>query len=187
MIVLVLPDYPTEDRLLTSAQTGDSTAIIQIYDIYFQPVFQYIRLRIGDTALAEDLASDVFVRLVRAFQTGSAPRETLRGWLFKVARNLIHDHVGRQRQLPLISLEEWMPASTDDGPEQQVIRTLSTERMRRAIRMLAADQQEVVILRFGQMLSLQETADIMGKSLSAVKALQFRAVQTLRSLLDAAG
>lgn len=187
MIVLVLPDYPTEDRLLTSARSGDSTAIIQIYDTYFQPVFQYIRLRVGDTALAEDLASEVFVRLVRALQTGSAPRETLRGWLFQVARNLIHDHVGRQRQLPLTALEEWMPASTDDEPEHQVMRTLSTERMRRAMRMLAADQQEVVVLRFGQMLSLQETADIMGKSLSAVKALQFRAVQTLRSLLDAAG
>ena len=186
MIFLVLPDYSTEDRLLHSARAGDSAAVIQIYDGYFQPIFQYIRLRVGDTALAEDLASEVFVRLVRAFQAGSAPRDTLRGWLFQVARNLIHDHVGRQRQLPLTALEDWMPASADDDPEQQVMHTLSTERMRRALRMLAAEQQEVVILRFGQMLSLQETADIMGKSVSAVKALQFRAVQTLRSLLDTA-
>ncbi len=185
MIVLVLPDYNTEDRLLASARDGDSSAVIQIYDEYYQPIFQYIRLRVADPALAEDLASEVFVRLVRAFQAGSAPRETLRGWLFQVARNLIHDHLGRQRQLPQTTLEEWMPAD-DDGPEQQVMRTLSTERMRRAMRLLAADQQEVVILRFGQMLSLQETADIMGKSVSAIKALQFRAVQTLRSLLDAA-
>jgi len=49
--------------------------------------------------------------------------------------------------------------------------------------MLAPDQQEVLILRFGQMLSLQDTADSMGKSVSAIKSLQFRAVDTLRRLL----
>lgn len=186
MMLLVLPDYSTEDRLLAEARAGDSTAVMHIYEQYFGPVFQYIRLRVGDAAHAEDLASEVFVRLVKALQTGKAPRDTLRGWLFQVARNLIYDHHGQQRRLPLTSLAEWMPAPHDDHPEQQVLQTLSTERLHRALRMLAADQQEVVILRFGQMLSLQETADIMGKSVSAIKALQFRAVQTLRSLLEEA-
>lgn len=186
MIFIVLPDFSTEDHLLARARDGESAAVVQIYDQYFPPVFQYIRLRVGDAPTAEDLASEVFVRLVRAFQAGNAPTATLRGWLFQVARNLIYDHQGRERQMPLTDLEDWIPAH-DDDPEKQVMFTMSAERMRRALRMLAADQQEVVILRFGQTLSLQETADIMGKSVSAVKALQFRAVQTLRSLLETAG
>lgn len=187
MILLVLPDYGTEDRLLADARAGDSAAVMRIYEQYFGPVYQYIRLRVDDAPQAEDLASEVFVRLVRAFQSGKPPTESLRGWLFRVARNLIHDHYGHQRQLPLTSLDEWLPAPGEDGPEQQVAFRLSTERLRHALRMLAADQQEVVILRFGQMLSLHETADVMGKSVSAVKALQFRAVQTLRSLLGGGG
>ncbi len=79
-----------------------------------------------------------------------------------------------------------MPAPPETNPEIQVGDALTLERVRHALRMLAADHQEVLILRFGQRLSLQETADIMGKSVSAVKSLQFRAVDTLRTILTEA-
>jgi RNA polymerase sigma-70 factor (ECF subfamily) len=84
----------------------------------------------------------------------------------------------------MTTLDDWIPEPTDNDPEVQFMRSVDIERARQAIRMLAADQQEVLILRFGQMLSLQETADVMGKSTSAIKSLQFRAVNTLRSILD---
>jgi RNA polymerase sigma-70 factor (ECF subfamily) len=184
MIVIVLPDIPSEDRLLAKARQGQQDAIMQIYESYFPPIFQFIRLRVGERALAEDLASEVFVKLVDALQSSAAPHHSLRGWLFRVARNEIHDHYGKSRQLPTTSLDEWLPASSDNDPEVQFMRTVSVERARRAIRMLAADQQEVLILRFGQTLSLQETADIMGKSTNAIKSLQFRAINTLRSILE---
>jgi RNA polymerase sigma-70 factor (ECF subfamily) len=184
MIVIVLPDIPSEDRLLAQARQGQQDAIMQIYENYFPPIFQFIRLRVGERALAEDLASEVFVKLVDALQSSTAPRHSLRGWLFRVARNEIHDHYGKSRQLPITSLDEWLPASSDNDPEVQFMRMVGVERARRAIRMLAAEQQEVLILRFGQMLSLQETADIMGKSTNAVKSLQFRAINTLRSILE---
>jgi RNA polymerase sigma-70 factor (ECF subfamily) len=61
---------------------------------------------------------------------------------------------------------------------------MDSEQARRALKMLADEQQEVLILRFGQGLSLQETADIMGKQVGAVKSLQFRAVNTLRQVLS---
>jgi RNA polymerase sigma-70 factor (ECF subfamily) len=184
MIVIVLPDIPSEDRLLARARQGQQDAIMQIYESYFPPIFQFIRLRVGEQALAEDLASEVFVKLVGSLQNHSAPRHSLRGWLFRVARNEIHDHYGKSRQLPTTTLDEWLPASPDNDPEVQFMRSVSVEQARRAIRMLVADQQEVLILRFGQMLSLQETADIMGKSTNAVKSLQFRAINTLRNILE---
>jgi len=65
----------------------------------------------------------------------------------------------------------------------QFFRALDIERVRRALRMLADDQQEVLLLRFSQMLNLQETADIMGRNVGAIKSLQFRAVNTLRQIL----
>lgn len=184
MIVIVLPDIPSEDRLLAQARQGQQDAIMQIYESYFPPIFQFIRLRVGERALAEDLASEVFVKLVDTLQRSTAPRHSLRGWLFRVARNEIHDHYGKSSQLPTTTLDEWLPAAPDNDPEVQFMRSVSVERVRRAIRMLAADQQEVLLLRFGQMLSLQETADIMGKSTNAVKSLQFRAINTLRSILQ---
>lgn len=182
MIVLILPDLPAEDRLLARARQGDQEAIMRIYESYFTPIYQYVRLRVGDAALAEDIASDVFVKLVSAFKGRNAPSHSLRGWLFKVARNEIYAHFGKVKQFPTETLEEWLPSGDEDA-EARVIRSLSTDQARRALTMLAPEQQEVLILRFGQALDLQATADVMGKSVSAIKSLQFRAVQTLRGIL----
>jgi RNA polymerase sigma-70 factor (ECF subfamily) len=183
MILIILPDIPAEDRLLTLARSGDQDAMMRIYESYFPPIYNFIRLRVGDPALAEDLASDVFVKLVSAVRGRSAPRHSLRGWLFRVARNQIHDHFGRARQITTEALEEWVPASGDEEPEVRFLRAVDAERARSALRRLPNEQQEVLILRFGQQLSLQETADIMGKNVGAVKSLQFRAVNTLRQAL----
>lgn len=183
MIVIVLPDIATEDRLLAQARRGDSEAIMQIYEQYFPPVYQFIQLRVGDPPLAEDLTSEVFVKLVDSLRGRSAPQHSLRGWIFRVARNVMSSHFGKMRQYPVTSLEEWIPSSSDNDPEVQFIRSMNLERARKALRALNAEQQEVLILRFGQKLDLQETADIMGKSVSAIKSLQFRAVNTLRQLL----
>ena len=183
MIVIVLPDIPTEDRLLAQARAGDADAIMQIYEQYFPPVYQYIRLRVGDPTVAEDLASEVFVKLVDALRGRHAPQHSLRGWIFRVAHNVLSSHYGKMRRYPVTSLEEWVPSPSDDDPEVQFIRSLHLEQARRALRMLNPEQQEVLILRFGQKLDLQQTADIMGKSVSAIKSLQFRAVDTLRKFL----
>ena len=183
MIVLVLPDIPAEDQLLARAKRGDQAAIMDIYESYFPPIYQFLRLRVQDTHVAEDLASNVFVKFVDSLGTRAAPRKSLRGWLFRVARNELSHHYGKIKQFPTETLEEWVPASPETDPEIQFMRNLDVERSRQALRMLADDQQEVLILRFGQALSLQETADVMGRSVNAVKSLQFRAVSTLRSIL----
>ncbi len=181
MILIVLPDLPAEDRLLAQARQGNQEAIMQIYDSYFGPIYNFIRLRVDDRYMAEDLASEVFVKLINALRSRTAPRHSLRGWLFRVARNAIHDHYGRAKHFTSEALDEWLPDS-DDEPEVAFLRALDVERTRHALRMLAPDQQEVLILRFGQLLSLQETADIMGKNVGAIKSLQFRAVNTLRQI-----
>jgi RNA polymerase sigma-70 factor (ECF subfamily) len=185
MIVIVLPDIPTEYDLLAQASRGDQDALRQIYVAYFTPIYQFIRIRVGDAQSAEDLASEVFLDFVAVVKgRNPGPRQNLRGWLFRVARNKIYDHYGKDRQYPTTTLEEWIPDTSDENPEAQFVRTLNVERARDAMQQLAPEQQEVLILRFGQMLNLQETADIMGKSVSAVKSLQFRAVERLRQILS---
>jgi RNA polymerase sigma-70 factor (ECF subfamily) len=183
MIVIVLPDIAVEDRLLAAARRDDQDAMMQIYETYFPPIYNFIRLRVSDATTAEDLASDVFVKLVKSLRGRTAPNHSLRGWLFRVARNLISDHYGHKSQLTEEALEEWIPSPDDPDPEVRFFRALDIERVRRALRMLADDQQEVLLLRFSQMLSLQETAAIMGRNVGAIKSLQFRAVNTLRQIL----
>jgi RNA polymerase sigma-70 factor (ECF subfamily) len=183
MIVLVLPDIPQEDRLLARARKRDPQAMMDIYDLYFAAVYNFIRLRVDDRAQADDLTSDVFVKLMKAFHAGKAPSQSLRGWLFRVARNVLHDYYGQRKRYTDEALEEWVPSKGEDDPELRMMQALDSLRIKSAIQRLSPDQQEVLVLRFAQSLSLEETADIMGKNVNTVKSLQFRAVNSLRQML----
>lgn len=183
MFLIVLPEPSIEDSLLFRLGRGDKDAVIAVYEQFFAPLYHYVRLKTGDATAAEDLVSEVFVKLIRSLGTGSAPRSHLRGWLFRVARNEIAGHYGKLEHMNIVNLEEWMPAPAESNPDVQIGDLMDLQRMRHAMRMLNAEQQEVLILRFGQRLSLKETADIMDKSISAIKSLQFRAVDTLRQIL----
>ncbi|MEP7285572.1 MAG: sigma-70 family RNA polymerase sigma factor [Chloroflexota bacterium] len=181
----VLPDIAIENRLMSQAASGNKTAIEEIYNQYFPSIYRFIRLHIDDEQQAEDIASDVFIKFMDTVGTFRGPHQSLRGWLFKVARNEVNHHYGKIRRFPMTALEEWLqePDLESDDLETQFIRSVTVERTREALKMLARDQQEVLILRFAEALDLQTTAEVMGKSISAIKSLQFRAVDTLRRIL----
>lgn len=185
MIVLVLPEIAGDEELLARAQADDREAQRLIYERYFPPIHQFIRLRIQDREQANDISADVFLDFFVVLRSGKVPETNLRAWLFRVARNKIYDHYGEQKKFPVSTLEEWIPNTLEPGPEAEFMQSWQLDRTRRALRMLVAEQQEVLLLRFGQGLSLKETADLMNRSVSAVKSLQFRAVDTLRQVLDA--
>ena len=185
LLLLAFPDLPDEDRLLAQARRGDRQAIGEIYERYFDALYQVIRWRVDEPALAEDLTSEVFIKFLSALRGPNAPADSLRGWLFRVARNSLYDFYRRPGQTA--SLDEALPMAADVDTEAEFIRAMDVERVRKALRMLAVDQQEVLILRFGQMLNLEATAESMGKSVSAIKSLQFRAINSLRRMLDIEG
>ncbi|MCA9912375.1 MAG: sigma-70 family RNA polymerase sigma factor [Anaerolineae bacterium] len=184
MIVLVLPDISHDEALLQHARQGYRAAVGQIYEKYMESIYQFVRLRVGDAHTAEDITSIVFVTFVKTLQDGKGPRTHLRAWLFQVARNQIYDHYKRDEPLPIDTLDQWFAAPDEINPELQVLQALNAETIRSAIRELSPDQQEVLLLRFDQQLSLQETADIMGKKINTVKTLQLRALAKLRKVIQ---
>jgi RNA polymerase sigma-70 factor, ECF subfamily len=82
-----------------------------------------------------------------------------------------------------VSGDLWDADRTTEGPEPAVLRQVSNAELLRCVRKLAAEQQECIVLRFLQGMSVTETAQIMGKSEGAIKALQHRAVRRLAALL----
>lgn len=186
MIVLVLPDDSSDERLLELARQGNKDAVSQIYRRYIESIYQFVRLRVGDTQGAEDITSTVFEKLIYGLAQGNGPKTHLRGWLFQVARHAIYDSYGKKQPLPLETIEQWS-APTSEEPEQQVLANINIETLREMIGLLSPDQQEVLLLRFDQQLSLKETADILGKSVGTIKTLQFRAVKRLRQFIERQG
>jgi RNA polymerase sigma-70 factor (ECF subfamily) len=175
-----------ENELLTGARELDIDALAQIHDCFYEQIYRYAHYRTGDAQVAEDAASEVFVRLLDALQNGKPPRESLRGWLFGTASNVINDHFRRHYRTPDENLETHtrLPAGAEVDPEHQLQTYLAHVQLRSTLSQLTPDQQHVITLRFGQGLSHREVARLMNKSEGAVKLLQLRALRALRRLLE---
>lgn len=84
----------------------DPQTIAAIYDRYFSGVYRYVRYRINEDTAAEDIASDVFVRLLEAAQRRQGPQSNLKGWLLATASNAVNDHLRRRYRRPTEELSE---------------------------------------------------------------------------------
>ena len=168
---------------LDALRNLDSQAVSLAYHQYFPEVFRYVRYRLGDEALSEDITSEVFVRLLKAVKDQHGPEKNLRAWLISTAHHMITDHLRRKYRHPLEALTELLSFDGKDPPEEVEQRDASSA-LRRALSHLSRDQQHVMALRFGQGYSLEETAEVMKKEINAIKALQFRALKALRRKLD---
>ena len=168
-----------ERHALNGLQSLDSQAISTIYDQYFSEVYRYVRYRINDDRTAEDIASDVFVRLLEAAQKKQGPQSSLKGWLIATASHSVNDHLRRQYRRPVEALSDSLP---DGSPSiHSELDSREQNRMvQSAYAQLTSEQQHVLALRFGQGYSLEETAAYLKKNINAVKALQFRALASLQ-------
>lgn len=168
-----------EQSVLDGLRSLDSQTIGAIYDKYFSEIYRYVRYRVGDDGIAEDIASDVFTRLLEASQKKQGPQTNLRGWLIATASNAVNDHHRIHYRRPLEALSNSM---SDDGPSipSQIDERERNRLVQRALTLLTAEQQHVLALRFGQGYSIEETATLLKKNINAVKALQFRALASLQ-------
>lgn len=168
-----------EPRALEGLHNLDSQAIGAIYDRYFPEIYRYVRYRVNDDAVAEDIASDVFVRMLEASQKRQGPQTNLRGWLIATASNVVNDHHRRTYRRPVESLSESMPDAAP-GVHSEVDTREKNRLLQNAMAQLTAEQQHVLALRFGQGYSVEETATLLKKNINAIKALQFRALASLQ-------
>ena len=181
------PDDPERDRvnaLVTLAQQGDAEAFGLVYDQYVDQIYRYLYYRVGSHALAEDLTSETFLRALRRIDSFTYTGKDIGAWFTTIARNLVTDHVKSSRFKLEVSTADMLDADRgDDGIETQVIERLRDAALLDAVRRLKPEQQECIVLRFLQGLSVAETSGVMGRSEGAVKQLQLRAVRALAKLL----
>ena len=176
----------SDSQLLERAGEYDAQALAEIYDRYSESIYRYLYRYLGEAAQAEDLTSEVFVKLLEVLGTRRAPRKQLQGWLYRVAHNLAMDWFRRQSKGSTMALDEELVADSD-LPAAAVEKRQDQQQLRLAIGQLTSAQQQVILLRFGEGFKVAEVAELMGKSPGAVKILQHRAIKRLRKLLDREG
>jgi RNA polymerase sigma-70 factor, ECF subfamily len=170
--------------LVELARKGDSEAFGLLYDHYHPQVYRFLYYRVGSQTLAEDLTSDTFFRALRSMSSFRWQGKDFGAWLMTIARNLTTDHYksGKNR-LELTTEDMSAHDSATEGPESAVLATLTNEALMAALRKLPVEQQECLVMRFLQGLSIAETARTMGRSDGAIKQLQLRAVRNLAKLM----
>jgi RNA polymerase sigma-70 factor (ECF subfamily) len=169
--------------LLQRAQAGDPDAVGALYREHAPAIYRYFWMRISDPAQAEDLTSEVFLRMVEALPRYEARGVPFSAWLYRMAHDRYVDYVRYSVRRPSQPLEDDL-VSPAASLETQVADALKVEQLRQMLFSLTDEQRSVVQLRFIENLSLAETAQRLGKTIGAVKAMQHRALQSLAQNLD---
>jgi len=170
--------------LVELARGGDAEAFGLLYDHYHTSVYRFLYYRVGTVALAEDLMSETFFRALRSMSSFRWQGKDFGAWLMTIARNLTADHYKAGRTRLEYATEDMTPHdSATDGPEVSVLSSLTNETLLKALTELPHEQQECLIMRFLQGLSIAETASVLGRSEGAIKQLQLRGVRNLAKLL----
>jgi RNA polymerase sigma-70 factor (ECF subfamily) len=172
-----------DSELLNAARAKDKDALEKIFDLYSSALNKYA-LRWGcDPVLADQIVGDVFVKLLEHLELGKGPETNLRSYLYQMTYHLIVDQ-GRasHRSAPLEAAEGFR--QDEDSPALRLENQEMFDLIFKAIENeLTDDQRQVILLRFMEQFSLQETADIMGKKVNHVKVIQSRAIAKLRKAL----
>ncbi len=188
----------SDDRELTErAKRGDRKAFGQLYQRHLDAVYLYLRMRVRDPQLTEDLCQDVFLSAWRGME-GFRWTSGFRPWLLAVAHNRVANHWRRldrrpqESELPEEDAAEPAqpppPALIDEADlDRQLERGIDADRIAGALPALSDAQQEVLVLRFLLELSIDETATTMDRSSGAVKSLQHAAIRRLRQTMRAEG
>ena len=175
-----------ESTLVTRATERDHDAFSQLYTIYFDRIYRYVRLKLGNAVEAEDITSSVFFNAWRTISAFSPQRESsFAAWLFRLAHNAVVDRFRSMREMVSLDAAEMRPTmyTVLPGPEAQVERKFTIYELSAALAQLTEEQREVVLLRFVEGLSAREVGDIMGKQEGAVRGMQFRAIEALRRVM----
>ena len=166
-----------DERLLVQAAQKDPGRFSDLYELNFDRVYAFILRRVQNRQVAEDLTSEVFHKALAALPGFDWRGIPFAAWLMRIASNVVTDQWKRSAKEELV----------EDPPEQSVSPDFDDFEQRaqlfQLVEALPADQRRVIVLRFAEEKNIRDIAQELKKSEGAVKQLQFRGLEALRSKL----
>ena len=163
----------------------DPEAFSKIYDIYVTPIYRFIYFKVSSKQDAEDLTSEVFMKIWQYVTETEDEIENLRALIYRSARNLVIDFYRKNARKDLIQDEELM-AGIEDEKQQSLLESIDNkiemQNVENILRQMKDDYREIIILRFIEELSIGEIAKILNKSKGSVRVTLHRALKIARDL-----
>jgi RNA polymerase sigma-70 factor (ECF subfamily) len=178
-----------DPELIKKAKQGDTHAFGDLYECHAPVIFRYLYAHLDSQMDAEDLTGEVFLK---AWQ--SLPKYTERGvpflaFLFRIARNVLVDHYRQSNRLESKSPDELdgYKAEGNAEPVETIGNQIEHQKILQVLNRLRPDYKSLLTLRFISELSPEETAQVMKRSVGAIRVLQHRALAALRQEIEKTG
>lgn len=165
---------------------GVSVDLEQFVKDLWPEIYRFIYYKVQNKEEAEELTQDTFKRVLPKISQNKVEENKLKAYVFQAARNLLKDLWRRRSKKPkMVNLEEVQNSPLlnhkmgDEYEERMVINQAMTS--------LSRDYRNILTLRIVEGYSVKEAAEIMGRTPGAIRSLQYRAVQSLKELLEERG
>lgn len=167
-----------------NAQEEALAAFTAAYETYANAIFRHCRIRLYDTELAEDIMEDTFIHLWDYMAKGK-DIEHMRALLYRIANNLIIDHIRAKKRRPTISINVLEEEGKELGydPTEEWKADMSKEKALSIIAQLKEPYKTVITLRYVDGLSPAEIAEILGKRANVIWTQLYRGMEYLREIL----
>ncbi|MEA3318983.1 MULTISPECIES: RNA polymerase sigma factor SigX [unclassified Bacillus (in: firmicutes)] len=165
-----------------------NTVFQELYEKYHQDVYQFLYYMVNNKEQAEDLVQEVYIKVLRSYDRfeGKSSEKT---WLFSIAKHVAIDSFRKQKgwKNKLLETFDWNKQQVTDHaplPEEIAVQNEQVQQMYRCLDKCKVDHRLVLVLRYIQALSIQETAHILGWTESKVKTTQHRALKVLKAYME---
>ena len=175
-----------ESQLVERAKNMNEDALASLYSIYYPRIYNYAFFQLGDIQAAEDLASDVMLKVLESIDGYRSKGPPFSAWVFRIARNKLIDLHRRRKRNGMVNLWD-LPVAIELAPETLAERALDRGQLQIALKYLNEVQRQVIVLRFIEGFDTATVAHTLGRKVSFVKSVQHRALKSLRSILSRNG
>lgn len=182
------PDDPRVVGLVNSVVVSrDSDAFGELYDLFVERVYRYLYFRTGSHPEAEDLTEQVFLKAWEAIGRYRWQGRPFLAWLYRLAHNAHIDHVRSQKPTTSLNNDDHPVELPSSAAAVELSRALDADLLARALGELTPDQQQVIVMKFLEGLDNEQIAQNLAKREGAIRALQMRALMSLRRVLEHQG
>ncbi len=171
------------EKLVIQAVDGSTDAFGELYTLFVEKIYRYVLYHVKNKAVTEDITGEVFLKAWRAISSCKGREYSFSAWLYRIAHNQLVDEIREKQRSPFLRLED---AESIRDSRSSVEEYSEQQELLGVIDCLPSNQRRVVILKFIEGFDNREIARTMGKREGAIRALQMRALATLRKELGKA-
>lgn len=171
-----------ERELVQRAVERDAVAFAELYDRHVVRIYRHIYYLVNEARDAEDLTAQTFLKAWEAIGRYKERGAPFVAWLLRIAHNLTISHLRAKREHSSLD-ETFVDQKMTRNPEEALERSNEERSVRDAVLRLREEQRQVIMLRFVEEMDYREVANLIGKSVPAVRVIQHRALGNLRKLM----